>query len=257
LDETYQNYVNRMTRLTLPSTYETQLQHIQKSPKFKEGIPVPFPGFSAIAPLAENDSDNSTFYSHLETIQQQLLEQLDPGLFVPIPAKSFHLTVADLIWDSAYKDLTANNPDFDLQLQKYLRESFHNYKQTVLPNTSGQWQLLGLIILPRALVVGLVPTEEADYEKILQLRRSIYQNSNLISLGIEQQYYLTGHVTLGYFGDIRSDLDRDRMVTILSNFNDRWLESEPQFLKVNRVQLHKFNDMKHYWREPDWPVVEL
>jgi hypothetical protein len=257
LDETYQNYVNRMARLTLPATYETQLQHIQKSPKFKEGIPVSFPGFSAIAPLAENDSENSTFYSHLETIQQQLLEQLDLGLFVPIPAKSFHLTVADLIWDSAYKDLTAKNPDFDIQLQKYLRESFHNYKQTDLPNTSGLWQLLGLVMLPRALVVGLVPTDEADYEKIIQLRRSIYQNSNLISLGIEQQYNLTGHVTLGYFGDIPSDLGRDRMVTTLSNFNDRWLESEPQFLKVNRVQLHKFNDMTNYWREPDWPVVEL
>ncbi|NJP18881.1 MAG: DUF1868 domain-containing protein [Hydrococcus sp. CRU_1_1] len=257
MDETYQNYVNRMARLTLPSTYETQLQHIQKSPKFKEGIPVPFPGFSAIAPLAENDSQNSTFFSHLETSQQQLLEQLDPGLVIPIPAKSFHLTIADLIWDSAYKDLTAKNPDFDPQLQKYLRESFHNYKQTVLPSTSGQWQLLGLIILPRALVVGLVPTDEADYEKIIQLRRSIYQNANLISLGIEQQYYLTGHVTLGYFGEIQSDLDRDRMVTILSNFNDRWLESEPQFLKVDRVQLHKFNDMTRYWREPDWPIVEL
>jgi hypothetical protein len=257
LDETYQVYVNRIARLTLPSTYQTQLQNIQKSPKFKEGKAVPFPGYSTITPPGAEDSDNETFYKNLETVQQQILQQLDPELLIPIPAKSFHFTVADLIWDNAYKQTVTENPDFDLQLQKSIQESFHNYQQTITQSSASQWQLMGLIVLPRALTVGLVPKDELDYEKLLQLRRAIYQNSNLISLGIEQQYYFTAHITLGYFGDISPDLDRDRLVQILSSFNDRWLETEPQLLTVRQVQLRKFDDMIVYRREPDWSLVEI
>lgn len=255
MDETYQVYINRIARLTLPSTYQVQLQNIHKSPKFEDGKAVPFPGYSAITPPGEEDLENAAFYRHVETVQQQLLEQLDPGLFIPIPPRSFHLTLADLIWDSAYKVSLTENPNFDRQLQKCIGESFQNYKQAVPQSSPSQLQLTGLILLPRALAVGLVPKGESDYEKILQLRRSIYQNPGLIGLGIEQQYYFTGHITLGYFGEISPDLDRDRLTNLLLAFNDRWLESEPQVLSIHQVQLRKFDDMTNYKREPDWPAI--
>ncbi|AFY77482.1 MAG: DUF1868 domain-containing protein [Hydrococcus sp. C42_A2020_068] len=257
MDETYQVYVNRMARMTLPSTYQTQLQNIQKSPKFRDGKAVPFPGYSAITPPAEEDSDNSDFYKDLELAQEELLKQLDSKLVVAVPPSSFHLTVADLIWNDAYRNSIAENLDFDRQLQACIRESFENYKKIIPQNSPSQWQLMGLIIFPRAIAVGLVPRNEIDYEKILRLRRSIYQNSNLMALGIEQQYYLTGHITLGYFGEIAADLDRDRLVELLSNFNDRWLGTEPQILTIRQVQLRKFGDMTAYKRELDWPVVEI
>lgn len=257
MDETYQTYVNRVARLTLPATYQTQLQNIQKSPKFEEGRAVPFPGYSAISPPGQEDSENSAFYSNLEASQQQLLQQLEQGLMVPVPPESFHLTVADLIWDSSYRDAVRENPEFDRQLQACIRESFQQYQQAAGEVSPVQWQLLGLLIFPRALAVGLVPKDEQAYEQILQLRRSIYQNSGLIALGIEQQYYFTAHITLGYFGEIPPHLDRDRLGNFLSTFNEQWLETEPQMLTVERVELRKFEDMIHYDREPDWPVLEF
>jgi 2'-5' RNA ligase len=257
LDEAYQVYINRMARQTLPSTYQTQLQNIQKSPKFLDGQAVSFPGYSAITPPRDSDHNNLDFYHGLEKSQKDLLEQLDANLILGVPPSSFHLTIGDLIWDSAYTDAIAKNPDFDRQLQQRIRESFDSYKQIVPQSYPSQWQLVGLIVFPRAIAVGLVSQDESGYDKIVQLRRSIYQNPGLIALGIEQQYYFTAHVTLAYFREIPAQLDRDRLVDTLSTFNERWIGTEPQLLTIKQVQLRKFDNMISYKREPDWPVVEI
>jgi len=261
LDETYQTYLNRVARLTLPATYESKVQHIQDSPKFQPQPgngrqAVPFPGYTVITPPWEEDSENSTFYSSLKDCQQQLLQRLDDGMFVPVPPDSFHLTLADLIWDSAYRDATSQNPEFDVQLRDRISQSFEQYKKSGTNDQPIRWQLLGLMVMPRALGVCLLPKDENAYERILQLRRSIYQNPSLIALGIEQQYHFTAHITLGYFGDISPQLDRDRVSLILSELNHPWLDS-PQELLVHRAELRKFDDMTRYYQEPDWPVLEF
>lgn len=256
MDETYQAYVNRVARLTLPETYKTQLQNIQESPKFSDRAPVSFPGYSVITPPQQDDAQNSTFYTQLQTSQEQLSQQLQP-LIAPVPPASFHLTLADLIWDSGYREAIRENPQFETQLQKFIEESFRQYQQTSSSRGSVCWQLLGLTVKPRSIDVCLVPKDENSYEQVLELRRAIYQNASLISLGIQQQYYFTAHVTLGYFSTIPPDLDRDRLYNILLALNDQWLESEPQMLQIYQGQLRKFDDMMHYYRQPDWPVLEL
>lgn len=257
MDETYQIYVNRVARLTLPTTYQTQLQNIQKSPKFEGEKAVYFPGYSVITPPWQEDSENTGFYSSLQATQKQLLEKLTPGLMIPVPAESFHLTVADLIWDNGYRAASKENPGFDQQLQNYIRDSFQKYQEFIVQQGPIEWELVGLVIFPRALGVALVPQNEEAYEQILQLRRSIYQNRQLFGLGIQQQYYFTAHITLGYFGEISPELDRDHLAAILSTFNDHWLESEPQVLTIEQAQLRKFNDMTRFERESDWPIVKF
>ncbi|HEY9694705.1 MAG TPA: hypothetical protein V6D15_21100 [Oculatellaceae cyanobacterium] len=249
-----------MARLTLPATYESLLQHIQESPKFQPHSDggrkaVPFPGYTVITPPWEEDSKNSTFYQNLKTCQEQLLQQL-PDLIVPVPPSSFHSTLADLIWDSAYRDAVTHNPEFEVQLRSAIAKSFEQCKNSSTGGNPIRWQLLGLIVMPRALGVGLAPKDEDSYEQILQLRRAIYQNSDLIALGIEQQYHFTTHITLGYFGEISPDLDRNRLSQILSELNNQWLEN-PQELLINRADLRKFDDMTRYYREQDSPVLEF
>jgi hypothetical protein len=260
LDENYQTYLNRVARQTLPATYESLLQHIQESPKFQlhpDGgrKAVPFPGYTVITPPAEEDSKNSDFYQNLQNCQEQLFQQL-PNLIVPIPPSSFHLTLADLIWDSAYRDAVSHNPEFEVQLRSAMAKSFEQYKNSSPSGNPIRWQLLGLTVMPRAIGVGLAPKDEDAYERILQLRRAIYQNSGLIALGIEQQYLFNAHITLGYFGEISPDLDRDRLSHILLELNNQWLEN-PQELLVERAELRKFDDMTRYYREQDSPVLEF
>ncbi|HEY9904954.1 MAG TPA: DUF1868 domain-containing protein [Candidatus Sericytochromatia bacterium] len=262
MDETYQTYLNRVARLTLPATYKSQLQHIQESPKFKllpDGSrqAVSFPGYTVCTPPWGEVSENSEFYNSLQEIQEQLLQQLAPGLMVAVPPDSFHLTLADLIWDSAYRHAQRENPNFEKQLQERIQESFQKYQQTMARGNPIGWQLLGLMIRPRAIAVCLAPKDEDSYKRMLEFRRLIYQNSGLIGLGIEQQYHFTSHITLGYFGSIASNLDRDLLANTLSEFNRQSLPLELIPLRIQRAELRKFDDMMRYYREPDWPVLEF
>ena len=256
MDETYQVYVNRLVELTLPSSYPVQLENIQKSPKFLNGQFVQFPGYSVITPPNNEDKENVDFYKHLESIQSQLLDKLPSDLLIPLPSESFHLTLADLIWDRDYKAALAENPQFEAQLNNCIGESFFRYQQS---NSSflGQWQILGLLVFPRALAVGLVPKTQQDYQQVIELRRAIYQNEDLIDLGLEQRYYFAAHITLGYFDQIESELNRLDLANILNSFNDEWLDMEPQIFTLKEIQLRQFSDMISYKRQADWPSLEL
>lgn len=262
MDDNYQIYLNRVARLTLPEAYRTQVQHIQESYKFQPSSgsrqPAPFPGYTLITPSAAEDTENSSFYSQLQAYQQEILQlPITQGLVVPVPADSFHLTLADLIWDSAYRDACEKNPDFEQQLRSCIGEILQQYQESLTPGSNPiYWQMLGLVIMPRAIGVCLVPKNELCYEQIIKLRRTIYQNPQLIALGIEQHYHLTAHVTLGYFGEVSPELDRIKLSDTLSELNQKWLANAPEFL-ISRVELRKFDDMTHYYRQTDWPSLSF
>ncbi len=256
MDESYQEYINRVARLTLPSACAMQLQSIQHSPKFVDGKPVSFPGYSIITPLAGEDSANKDFYQQVETLQQQLFQQLGTEFFIPLPPASFHFTLADLIWDESYRQVVAANPDFDQELQRQTAASFQDYQSDAI-NEPLTWQLWGVITRPRAIMACLVPKDQASYQAVIKLRRALYQNSGLIALGIEQQYDLTAHITLGYFDRIPDGLNRDRLCITLSQINDHLVESELTKFTIKQAQLRKFEDMVKYNREADWAIVNF
>jgi len=260
LDENYQTYLNRAMRLTLPETYSSQVQHIQESAKFrldpaKGRQAVPFPGYSITTPAAVDDANNAALYASLKHYQQQILEQLGTSMFIPVPADSFHLTLADLIWDSAYRH-ASENPDFDTHLKAQIREIFQQC-QPMVEGKAVQFQVIGLMIMTRSLAVNLVPTEEHAYDRMLKFRRAIYQNHDLMGLGIEQQYYFTPHITLGYFGNILSTDELPNLSERFVSLNQEWLDQTPQAFVMKRAELRKFDDMTRYYREPDWAVFEF
>ena len=256
MDESYQEYINRVARLTLPSACAIQLQSIQQSPKFIDGKPASFPGYSVITPLAGEDTANQDFYKQVETLQQQLSQQLGAEFFIPLPATSFHFTLADLIWDESYRQAAKANDDFEQQLQHQVAASFQQYRESSSSKPQA-WQLWGVVTRPRAIMACLVPKDQESYQSVVKLRRALYQNAGLIGLGIEQQYDLTAHITLGYFDRVPSGLNRDRLCIVLSQINDRLIESELPEFTVSQAQLRKFENMFDYNRESDWAVVNF
>ncbi|MFM2063885.1 MAG: hypothetical protein RLZZ507_3556 [Cyanobacteriota bacterium] len=262
MDDNYQTYLNRVARMTLPESYRTQVQHIQESYKFKshDGTrkPAPFPGYTLITPPAAEDTQNADFYRQIESYQRSLLNlPINSDLIVPLPPDSFHFTLADLIWDHAFLHATEKNPQFEQELNSCLGDLFKQYQQLRGEATKPiSWQMLGLIVMPRAVAVCLIPKDENSYEEIIQLRRLIYQNRKLMGLGIEQHYHFTAHITLGYFGEIPANLDRIKLSNMLSELNQEWLLNFPEIL-VHRAELRKFDNMTHYYRQPDWTSLDF
>lgn len=247
--------------MTLPEAYQSQVQYIQPSPKYHadaDGViqPADFPGYTIISPPWIDDAKNHDFYHHLESYQQRVLEQLAPGLVIPVPAQSFHFTLADLIWASAYRD-AIEAPDFEPQLQTRVAESFQKSRSTVQSEKPIYWQVIGVFLRTRAIGVCLVPKDEDGYNRVVELRRMLYQNPDLIALGIEQQYNFTAHITLGYFGEPAATMDRDRLADQLIQLNEWWLEAGAQDIWVHRADLRKFDNMTQYYRNSDWTTISF
>ena len=262
MDDTYQAYVNRVARMTLPEAFQSQVHYIQLSPKFQklsngEIQPTPFPGYTVISPPWVDDGKNLSFYNHLQTYQNSILEQLDSGLLIPVPSDSFHFTLADLIWAGTFRH-ACEDPTFEQRLQTCVAQVFQKSEGSVQLEKPIYWQVIGLFLRTRALGVCLVPKDEDSYERVLHLRRMLYQSPDLIALGIEQQYNFTAHITLGYFGEPAVSVDHDRLAQTLINLNDHWLgSSESNEIWVHRAELRKFDDMTCYYREPGWAVLEF
>ena len=257
MNETYQAYINRVAQLTLPATYTAQLQTIQQSPKFVNGQAVFFPGYSVITPPSNEDRINQGFYTQVQLIQQQLLEQLESDLLISLPPESFHLTLADLIWGDSYQQAINENAEFDDKLRSQINHSFQQYQNLEQNFKNIQWQLWGLSIRPRAIMACLAPKDQESYDAILNLRRCLYQNEGLIGLGIEQQYDFTAHITLGYFNQISPDLNRSQLCIIISQIADRLLDGEPAIMKVVSGELRKFDNMINYYRQSDWSTISF
>lgn len=247
--------------MSLPEAYKSQVQHIQESAKFQpySGTrqPAPFPGFTLITPPAAEDPSNSAFYTQLQTYQQELLQLFVKDLIVPLPPASFHLTVADLIWDHAFLDASAKNPQFTEELKIHIAETFEQHQASLTQEREPiVWLLRGLIVMPRAVGICLIPKNEHSYEEIIQLRRRIYQNPKLIALGIEQHYHFTAHITLGYFGAIPPELDRINLSNQIWELNQKLPLDFPEFI-IKHVELRQFDDMTNYYRQPNWPSLDL
>jgi hypothetical protein len=261
VDESYHTYLNRVAKMTLPATYESQVKNIQESPKFRltaDGVrePVAFPGYSVITPPGAEDPGNSGVFQALAACQQRLTKELEPNLLVLVDPASFHFTLADLIWESAYRTAIDTNSDFEHKLVDRIEDSFKIYQNSVVETKPIRWQIVGLTVRPRAIEVSLVPKDEYSYDRIISFRRAIYQNSSLISLGIEQQYYFTAHTTLAYFANVQQEIDRTRLSDTLQEYNLHWLDN-PQEIILAQGQLRKFADMYTYKRQPHFPIVQL
>lgn len=256
MDGNYQEYINRVVQMTSPANYEQQLDNIQSSPKFNQGNPVEFPGFSLITPPWAEDNINNNFYQFLEKAQTQLKQLLGENLFIVLPPQTFHITIADLIWEKSYLNAVKANSQFDDLLIKQISNIFQQYNNIITINNPLELEVLGLSIFPRAIAVCLAPTE-ASYEPIIKLRQLIYQDEQIIKLGIEQQYEFAAHVTLGYFGKVDENLNPEQVKSVLINISDQWLEEVPPLFQIKNIELRKFNDMVTYIRQPNWATITL
>lgn len=255
MDGNYQDYINRVVQMTLPSNYKQQVSNIQSSPKFVDGKAVDFPGYSVITPPWQETNVNQKFYQCLQEVQEEFIAQLPQNFFLPLPSNSFHLTLADLIWDTDYINAVKENSNFDHLLISEMNKIFHEYLQLNSNLPTLELEFLGISIFPRAIAVCLAPTENS-YEPIIKLRTLIYQNEQIINLGIEQQYDFVAHITLGYFSEI-DNIDREQIELKITEINDKLVAKDIPVFELNHWELRKFTDMTNFIREENWGSIKI
>lgn len=261
MDEQYQVYLNRVLGMTRSDHYQSQWSLVQSSPKFSPNAagawePKAFPGYTVVTPPGSEDSANPRFYGALADLQQKLAALLPAPFGLLLPPASFHLTLADLIWDGAYAQAVQRDADYETKLQDYLRETFAQQAPKVSTGEPILLQGLGLMVMTRAIGICLAPHTEADYDRLIGVRRAVYQNPNLFALGIEQQYHFTAHITLGYFGQLPDQIDTVALSAALEDLNKEFLENAPEFT-LDLVEMRKFDNMHTYRRQPDWPTLQF
>jgi hypothetical protein len=256
MEISYQNYVNKVVPMALTANYPQQLNFIQSSPKFKNGQAQEFPGYTIITPPAKEDIFNREINQSLTELQEQFKAQLNADFFVAVPPESFHITIADLIWDTEYINAVTENNNFDNLLIEELNQVFTESQKEIADVDSLDLEVLGISIFPRAIVACFIPTEQS-YNLLVKLRQLIYQNEHIIKLGIEQQYEFVGHVTLGYFGDIPEDLDTEQIAKTITSLNNNWIRNELPLFHIKQWELRKFNDMQTYIYQSGWPRITL
>ncbi len=261
MDEQYQAYINRVVGMTRTDHYQNQWGLIQSSPKFRPDSTGtweanPFPGYTVVTPPGPEDRANPRFYGALADLQQQLADLLPSPFGLSLPPSSFHLTLADLIWDSAFQQAVHHDSSYEAKLHGYIQETFNQQAPTVSQGEPILLQVLGLMVMTRAIGVCLAPHTEADYDRLVGVRRSVYQNPGLFALGIQQQYHFTAHITLGYFGQLPETVDAMALSGAMEDLNQGFLDACPEFT-VDRIELRKFENMTLYRREPTWPTLSF
>jgi len=259
LDDQFQPYVNRVVGLTQQSHYEQQLGIIQSSPKYSRSgehwTAVPFPGCTIVAPPSGEDAANRGFYEQLQAVQAKLVQNLPQDFFIPLPAQSLHLTLADLLWAENYRQAQAIE-GFEAKLSQEIGKVFEGIAPA--DGSPIRFQAVGYMVMARALGICLVPETEASYERVRAMRRSLYQEPGLLALGIEQQYHFTAHITLGYFGAVTDEVigepKRTALAQRLVELNQTDITALPEFV-VQQAELRQFDDMTAYNRAADWPVL--
>lgn len=172
---------------------------------------VDFPGITVISPTFECkdilDEQTMATFKRLALIQTELLEMFGsrkiyasdgktPAIRT-VPENTFHTTIASMLYSYRYRDYICGRPE---------QERFLARLGLLLPIAAMQvhrsplsFYVPCISIVASGIVARLVPGSRYDYEGLIGLRKTLYDDQELQSLGVFKSADYLGHVTLAYF----------------------------------------------------------
>ena len=215
--------------------------------------PQPYPGFAVVSMVDEN-AGNAGLSEELQAIQAELLRQCPwEGALYPLPAASFHQTVANTLSEERFlKQIVRSGlePVYPDLISTVLE------KMPVQPQRALPMRLIGLSIFGTALGLLGVFDNEADYCRLLDFRSAFYSDVALQSLDIRMTRPFIGHITLAY---IETDLtvpQRSALAAAVHNINRSLGDSLPAF-NLSLTGLRRYHHLSAFLREDDYPQYHL
>jgi len=216
--------------------------------------PTPYPGFAMQAMLSER-FDKTAISMELQDMQKKLVESVQqPGTLYPLPAASFHQTVANTF--------SANRLEENLA-SKGLVESFPKIIEECLESWSPNenqapplMRLIGISIFRTA--VGILGTFDRarDFQRVLDFRDFFYSHPKLNELGLRRTRPFIGHLTLAYVESELSYEQKQGLVDCISALNER-IRKNPIFFEMPCARLHSYSNLSAFNTFPEYPAASL
>lgn len=192
----------------------------------------PFYGLTLIdmiEPKADNDA-----YSALEKMAAVL--KSDPSLkdkIAFVDPASFHVTVADVIYQAG--------TDFEKSQYDRTAEQIDRLF-SAHPFPGAKFHIHGFTFYPGAIIAGLSPDTEADYNGVKQFRDA-FRKLPVETTG--KLYPFLGHITIGYIVKPLSPEEYTHLKIVLGEANQEVGKKNAPVV-LSHVELRRFTDMNTY-----------
>ncbi len=254
----YLDYQERQYAEVLPEALKLSANKIKFGHKFQfvnnGWLPLPYKGYAVVSMVTENP-ENELLKQGLLHIQDQILQQT--GLIsklYPLPADSFHQTIANTLSNERfYKNV--GDAGLEDQYPALIEEAFQqiSLKKTAIPLPM---KLIGLSIFNSAMGILGVFEDKYDYEKILSFREQFYNYHPLNQLDVKRTRPFIGHITLFYFERGFSQTDKEQLASVCNTINEHIKASDLTFL-ISNTQLRTYENLGAFHHRPSFPTFSF
>jgi hypothetical protein len=216
-------------------------------------VPKPYPGFAVIS-MADENQGNAGLPEGLQAIQAELLGQCPwEGALYPLPAASFHQTVANTLSEERFLKHIVR-PGLEPVYPDLIATLFE--KMAVQPARVLPMRLIGLSIFGTAVGVLGVFDNEADYWRILDFRSAFYADPGLQALDVRMTRPFIGHITVAYIEVDLTTRQRSALAVAVHNINRSLGDALPVF-NQSLTGLRRYHHLSAFLREDDYPQYHL
>jgi len=260
-DYSYDKYLERQSFEITPDCILEKLASIKKANNFEwienDWKPNSYEGFGVIT-MVRDHPKNELLITKLEEIQKEFdlkLATKDRNLFskyFQLPATSYHQTLANLLSNERFqkniidRDLLKNFPN--IIKEAFERCDEEEYFQPIA------MKMIGLSVFGTCVAMLGTFVHEGDYQRITDIRNSIYKQDNLADLDIKMTRPFIGHITLTYFEAEFIDSEKANLGTVINEINQKLSEEENIFY-INSTSLRRFHHLAEFLTVENYPKI--
>lgn len=254
----YDEYQTRQFEEINPAQLEKRAQTLRIGHRAIWGngtwTPAAYPGFAMQAMLHES-SNAAAISVEMQHMQQELSESVrDSGTLYPLPAASFHQTVANTFSSDRLNEHIVNQRLLD-SFPQIIGEAIAS--QPALPEKEPvRMRMIGIGIFRTA--IGLLGTFDnpGDFQRILDFRDFLYSHEKLAQIGLKRTRPFIGHLTLAYIESELSDESKKSLVHCIADLNAQ-ISKQSLIVEMPCARLHYYENLSAFHTKPTFPNTPL
>ncbi len=254
----YVAYQNRQYGEIARAGLERRAAHLAPGGRaaFGDGLwsPIPYRGY-AMQAMVSQSSNHAALSLDLQDLQSQLLATLpSPGCLYPLPAASFHQTIANTFSAERYQRHLADT-GIEAAFPQSIAEQASRWPE---PDNEEPpvMRLIGLSLFRTAIGILGVFENQRHFQRVIDFRDRFYGDERLAQIGLVRTRPFIGHLTLAYLERPLDPMETAIIVDGIDRINmrlrDRLLQVEMPF-----AQLHSYENLSHFHTQSDFPQVKL